>query len=83
SFDCFSVSEGPVTGEDLIVAGLRTAEGIDLETLHREFGTEMDGGRMERIRLYCSAGLMMQTGSRLRLTERGFLVSNAILSELI
>ncbi len=83
SFDCFSVSEGQVTGEDLIITGLRTAEGIDLEMLRREFGIEMDSGRKERIRLFCNAGLMEQTGSRLCLTEGGFLVSNSILSELI
>lgn len=66
-----------------VVLGLRLAEGVPIERIERRvFGTR-DGTLPEDYSRWRQEGLLQETGGRLRLTERGFLVSNEILCRFV
>lgn len=62
---------------------LRLSEGFPLADYERRFGISFLDGRIEKLLDYCRAGLMTLSGGHIALTERGFYVSNAILSEIL
>jgi oxygen-independent coproporphyrinogen-3 oxidase len=67
---------------EALYAGLRLAEGIDLDVLETRYGAaapRADEARLEELR---TAGLLVRDGSRLALTPRGRLVSNEVLERL-
>ncbi|MBC7230195.1 MAG: radical SAM family heme chaperone HemW [Actinobacteria bacterium] len=64
---------GEEAREEMVMLGLRTARGVPERTLRRS---------RERLRELARAGLLALEGGRVRLTPRGMLVSNAIISEL-
>ncbi len=68
--------------EDRIIFGLRLAEGVPLAEVRRLFaGADARLARLlERL---SGRGLAETGGERLRLTPKGFLVSNAVLAELL
>ncbi|MEW6758269.1 MAG: radical SAM family heme chaperone HemW [Acidobacteriota bacterium] len=68
--------------EDRIIFGLRLAEGVPLAEVRSLFaGAEASLARLlERL---AGLGLAETIGERLRLTPSGFLVSNAVLAELL
>ena len=66
--------------EEYVMLGMRLFEGIDEQEFFSRFGvafTDTYGG-VER---YAAAGLLTRENGRIAFTERGMLVSNAILSE--
>ena len=63
--------------------GLRLSKGISLKYLGRKFGVGIDEKRLKFIKRLDESGLAVFDGDNLRLTPRGFLVSNAIIAELI
>lgn len=75
-------SDGCVDGEDYIICSLRTRYGLSYRVLE-QYGVRFDSRRLELIERCVSDGLMQPTAGGVRLTERGFLVSNSILSNLI
>jgi len=70
-------------GFEAMIAGLRLAEGVDLAAIRERYGTSLpspdDPGLVPLLR----AGLVDLSGSRLRLTRRGRLVSNDVLERLL
>lgn len=62
---------------------LRLREGFSTRDYRGRFSKDFLDGRSELVKQYISAGLMLYEDGRLSLTERGFYVSNAILSELL
>lgn len=68
---------------EALYAGLRLAEGIDLEALRARYG---EGGLPSaddpRLAQLTGAGLLIRDGTRLALTRRGRLVSNEVLERL-
>jgi oxygen-independent coproporphyrinogen-3 oxidase len=63
---------------EYIMLGLRLAEGIDKEKYRKAFG-----GCFPSVEKFINGGFMREQNGRVAFTEKGFLVSNAILSELI
>jgi len=64
---------------DTVTVGLRTCEGIDLDTLpkkHRDYC-------MKNARRYLDDGLLELTAQHLRLTRRGLFVSDMVMSDLM
>lgn len=61
---------------------LRLMSGIDLAEYKDRFGVDFTEGREELIEKYCRLGLA-ELDSSFRLNEKGFYVSNTILSELL
>lgn len=75
--------EGTVDKTDYIICSLRTKAGLDPAELEGRFGYRFDSRKLSRISRYIEAGYIERRGGTLRLTDRGFLVSNSILVELI
>ena len=69
--------------KDEVITGLRMCEGIDLYDLKKRFQINLYDGKKEKIDKYVSMGYMSLDGNILSFTEKGFSVSNYILSELI
>ena len=68
---------------EYVMLHLRMAEGFSLNEYKELFGTDFSAGREEIIQKLVNLKLLEQNGDILSLTEKGFYVSNAILTELI
>ena len=68
---------------DYVMLRLRLSEGFSLEEYSRNFGLDFLAGRENIINRLSIAGLLTINNGRLSLTEKGFYVSNSILTELI
>jgi oxygen-independent coproporphyrinogen-3 oxidase len=67
---------------EALYAGLRLAEGIDLDRLRRRYGPAAPVPDEARLAPLRDAGLVTLTGARLALTRRGRIVSNEVLERL-
>lgn len=63
--------------------GLRMTRGMDAARFARDFGQEAEAVWPQSIRRFAQSGLMERQGARLRLTERGMQVMNAVLVEMM
>ena len=69
--------------EEFIMLALRLSEGISLTEYKRRFDEDFLLGRQDRLSNYERLGLVRITSDRVCLTERGFYVSNTIISSLM
>jgi oxygen-independent coproporphyrinogen-3 oxidase len=67
---------------EMLMLGLRTVQGVDLLRFRREYGTDLLNHLREMIGSLDAAGLILMTDERLRLTDRGFLLSDEALKRL-
>jgi oxygen-independent coproporphyrinogen-3 oxidase len=70
-------------GAEALCAGLRLADGVGLNSLRSRYGSAIPGADDPRIVELCRDGLLRIAGSRLALTPRGRLLSNAVLARII
>lgn len=70
----------PERAREWLMLGLRTARGLDLSEYRTRFGREADAAFLSRC---VRAGYALRDGGRVRLTPRGFLVSNQIIGQLL
>ena len=69
--------------EELLLMGLRLADGIDKRRFKACCGLDFDGFiNQERLKYLCSAGLLIDTPETLRATREGFLVLNELIEQL-
>ena len=68
---------------EFVMLGLRTACGISLLEYKEKFGLDFLFSREDFVKKLIKDGYAELNNGRLRLTERGFYVSNSILTELI
>ncbi len=68
---------------DYVMLGLRLHEGISLSEYKSLFGIDFLEEHRKKIEAYICAGLIEIRGDRLSFTERGFYVSNTILTDLL
>ena len=89
-----SVLEGkPVVEEEVldvkdhfneqIMTGLRTREGIDLESIVEHFGDSYRQYLLDASESFIETGRMVQDGQRLKLSENGKFIADSILTQLI
>ena len=71
------------TLDEYIMLSLRTSEGIDLNELKRRNNNNISSKFRNKIELFADKGYVKYDDNRIRLTEKGFLLSNAIIAELI
>jgi oxygen-independent coproporphyrinogen III oxidase len=69
--------------EEAYFLGLRLTRGIDLEQLAERYGPDAASFARDQIAEFCRDGIMELEGGRLRLTERGRLISNEVFAALI
>ena len=68
---------------DYVMLGLRLGTGISLTEYKSLFGKDFREGREELISRFSSLGLLIESKERIFLTEKGFYLSNYLLTELI
>jgi oxygen-independent coproporphyrinogen-3 oxidase len=68
---------------EYLMVSLRTMMGVDLEKLIREFGEKLYKGFQKAIQPNISSGHMIWEGSSCRMTMKGWLISDYIISRLI
>ncbi|TCT04314.1 radical SAM family heme chaperone HemW [Aquabacter spiritensis] len=68
-----------IQADELLLMGLRLAEGIDLARHARLAGAPIDAARIAMLE---AEGLVVRTGDRLRATPAGFPVLNAVIAAL-
>ena len=62
---------------------LRLKEGISLREYERKFSRSFLDGNRDILKKYCDMGLVLLSEDRLSLTERGFYLSNYIMSDIL
>lgn len=77
------VTDAESSAYEYVMLGLRLADGISLSEYERKYSTDFLVGRRERILELVKGGYMTLTNDRLALTEKGFYVSNSILTDLL
>ncbi len=73
--------EGDALKFEYVMLRLRLAEGIDREDYRARFGEDFD--RQFNLSSYIKNGFMQEKGSRVFFTDKGFLVSNRVLAEIL
>ena len=68
---------------DYVMVSLRTADGIDLNKMNTEFGSEMTQFCLNNLQPFIDSGKAIREGEKLRLTTEGIMISNLILIELM
>jgi len=63
---------------EALFTGLRRRDGIDLETFRRKYGVDVLERFGTSLQASFDAGLVRAVGGRLRLTDRGLLLSNEV-----
>jgi oxygen-independent coproporphyrinogen III oxidase len=67
---------------EMLMLGLRTAEGVDIERLTSEHGVDFLKDLEQKIGPLDELGLLVLRNGRLKLTDRGFLLSDEVLKRL-
>lgn len=62
-----------------IMLGLRTAQGVDLQTIAPEFRAFC----LEKAETFILQGILQKTGERISLTKKGILLADAVIREMI
>ncbi|MCC6483714.1 MAG: radical SAM family heme chaperone HemW [Armatimonadetes bacterium] len=75
--------EGRALLGETIMLALRTAEGIDLDSVSQRFGTDVAACYSGEIQRFSAAGVLQRSGSTLCLTKDGLLLANEILCEFL
>ncbi len=78
-----TIPDGKSGIEEEFMLALRLSRGVCLADLCKKYGVSVNEKLTKKIEIFCSAGLMQKSGERIRITPRGFLVSNSIISDLI
>lgn len=68
---------------DIITTATRTAEGISLEKIKREFGDKYLNNLMNEAKKHIANGMLEIADNNLRLTKEGVFISDSIMSDLI
>ena len=69
--------------EDALFMGLRLAAGVDAEALGRRHGIDVWASYGDRLAPFLDAGLLVGEGGALRLTRRGMLLANEVMSAFV
>jgi oxygen-independent coproporphyrinogen-3 oxidase len=69
--------------EEAWFLGLRINQGVDLDALAEEFGTEMVALTIPTIERLVDDGMLVAHGSHVRLTSRGQMISNDVFQEFL
>lgn len=68
---------------EFMFLGLRLLEGVDREEFAGQFGMELEEAFPEAAGMLCEKGLLVAEGSTLRLTAKGLLLANRVMSEFV
>ena len=69
--------------EEYIMLGLRLSEGINFKRFESRFGQPIPNEYLKNAKKFTSAGYTELTDEYMRLTAKGFLLSNAVIGEIL
>ena len=69
--------------EEIIMTSLRTCKGLNIKKIGEKFGDECKRKLLHQSASFIEKGLMKESSDYLFFTDEGFLISDAIISELI
>ncbi len=75
--------DGVCDAEDFIMLQTRLTKGLSLAELKRRFYYTFDEGRLYAIKKMQEQGLLCLDGERLTLTDRGLLLQNSVLTQIL
>lgn len=78
-----TISDGTSGIEEEFMLGLRLTSGINLSKLCKKYDITITEKLTKKIEQFCKMDLMQKDGEVVKITPRGFLVSNTIISDLI
>ena len=88
-FDSFISGAEPISDgfggdeEEYIMLRLRLSEGLNFKEYEKKYDKKISDDKIDLMKKYESAGLAEVDGEGMRLTPRGFLLSNVIIGEMI
>lgn len=88
-FYAFVEAQAPVpdgdggSEEEYIMLALRLCEGLQKQSFRERFGKDLDESIFKKARFFERQGLLSLTEERIALNEKGFLLSNYIISEIL
>jgi oxygen-independent coproporphyrinogen-3 oxidase len=68
--------------QELVMLGLRTTKGLDLQQLWHAYGLDLQGQNQDLLQALQEKGLLSRQDARLNLTRSGMLLCDAVLGEL-
>ncbi len=68
---------------DALFTGLRLNEGVDIDILSRRYGVDVWERFAARLLPFCAEGILLRQDGRLRLTRRGMLLANEVMSVFV
>jgi len=68
---------------DFVMVSLRTAEGLDVKIMEKDFGPELAGYCLQNIKTFMDSEQVYYSEGKLRLTAEGIHISNLILIQLM
>ncbi len=71
------------TEEEYIMLMLRTCQGVNIDNYKELFGKIPDNNFFSKVKLFEKHGYIKYDDNNIRLTEKGFLLSNTVIAELI
>ena len=77
------VLDARTTYNDIITTALRTADGLNTDSLAANLGRQYATYLLDGAEPYIARGLMQRLGAYLRLTRRGIYISDTIMSDLM
>lgn len=80
---CAETIPPPMRAFEYAMLGLRTSAGILLSDYAERFGRSFTEGKEQKLRQMEKAGYLSLSDNTLRLTEKGFYVSNEILTQIL
>ncbi len=80
---CQPIDDGVSDATDYIMLGTRLQKGISLATLKQRFGYSFSAEQQKKLRFFEHKGLLTITGDNLTLTDRGLMLQNSILVDIL
>ena len=68
---------------DALFTGLRLCRGIDLDALSARYGVDVWERFGGRLAYFCQSGVLLREKGQLRLTRRGMLLANEVMSVFV
>lgn len=80
--ECADISKEEAASQ-FVMTGFRLRSGVDIEEYQKRFGDDFEERYFERMRPFLEKQFILKTHNGYRLSRRGLLVSNYILSEIL
>ncbi len=75
--------DGKTLCDEYVMLRMRLADGVDKREFCTRFGAKLDELYGEQVQKFARMGLLFDTPERVAFTDQGFMVSNAVLAEML